>query len=162
MLQENSSRRFGSGLTFGLIMNLVSALGTSNRDLIWEYLTRYDPALGGDAETRALAETLMGCALNFYTDFVEPTKQRYVPTSEQEREQLRALFDYLTANSGASAEEIEKNIYELGRRFYDKPGKIFPLLYKVLLGQERGPRLGAFIRLVTPARILGILQAALA
>jgi len=48
-----------------------------------------------------------------------------------------------------------------GRRFYDKPGKIFPLLYKVLLGQERGPRLGAFIKLVTPARILVILQAAL-
>jgi lysyl-tRNA synthetase class 1 len=162
VLQENSSRRFGSGLTFGLIMNLVSALGTSNRDLIWDYLTRHDPALGGDAETRALAETLMECALNFYTDFVEPTKHRYVLASEQEREQIRALTDYLTANSEAGAEEIEKNIYELGRRFYDKPGKIFPLLYKVLLGQERGPRLGAFIKLVTPVRILGILQAALA
>ena len=144
-----------------MIMNLVSALGTSNRDLIWDYLTRYDPALGGDAETRALAETLMECALNFYTDFVEPTKHRYVLASEQEREQIRALSDYLAANSEAGAEEIEKNIYELGRRFYDKPGKIFPLLYKVLLGQERGPRLGAFIKLVTPARILVILQAAL-
>jgi lysyl-tRNA synthetase class 1 len=104
----------------------------------------------------------MGCALNFYQDFIEPTKQRYVLASEQEREQVRALADYLGANPDASAEEIEKQIYEFGRRFYDKPGKIFPLLYKVLLGQERGPRLGAFIKLVTPARILAILQAALA
>jgi len=162
VLQQGSSRRFASGLSFGLIMNLVSALGTSNRDLIWEYLTGYDPALGTDPETRALAETLMGCALNFYQDFVEPAKQRYVLASEPEREQVRALADYLSANAEASAEEIEKNIYELGRRFYDKPGKIFPLLYKVLLGQERGPRLGAFIKLVTPARILKILHAALA
>jgi lysyl-tRNA synthetase class 1 len=162
VLQAGSSRRFASSLSFGLIMNLVSALGTSNRDLIWEYLTGYDPALGADAETRVLAETLMGCALNFYQDFIEPTKQRYVLASEQEREQVRALADYLGANPDASAEEIEKQIYEFGRRFYDKPGKIFPLLYKVLLGQERGPRLGAFIKLVTPARILAILQAALA
>jgi len=162
VLQEGSSRRFVSDVSFGLIMNLVSALGTSNRDLIWDYLTSYDPALGSDAETRALAETLMGCALNFYQDFIEPTKQRYLPASEQEREQVRALADYLSANGAASAEEIEKQIYELGRRFYDKPGKIFPLLYKVMLGQERGPRLGAFIKLVTPARIVDVLQAALA
>ena len=45
---------------------------------------------------------------------------------------------------------------------YDKPGKIFPLLYRVLLGQERGPRLGAFIRLTTPARVAEIVDARLA
>ncbi|HTY55390.1 MAG TPA: lysine--tRNA ligase [Candidatus Binataceae bacterium] len=161
VLQEGSSRRFASDVSFGLIMNLVGALGTSNRDLIWEYLTGYDPALGADAETRALADTLMGCALNFYRDFIEPTKHRYAPASEQEREQVQALIDYLEANNNVSAEEIEKQIYELGRRFYDKPGKIFPLLYKVMLGQERGPRLGAFIRLATPARIVDVLRAAL-
>ncbi len=172
VLQDGSSRRFQSDLSFGLMMNLVPALGTSIPDVIWEYLQRYDkfvtesgletPAIGADPETRALTETLIRCAVNFYQDFIEPTKQRYVLASEQEREQVRALADYLSANPKASAEEIEKNIYELGRRFYDKPGKIFPLLYKVLLGQERGPRLGVFIRMVTPVRILKILHAALA
>ena len=161
VLQDGSARRFASELSFGLIMNLVGALGTSNRDLIWGYLSGYDPALGTDSETRALAETLMGCAINFYEDFIEPTKQRYVLASEQEREQVQALLDYLNANGSAGAEEIEKQIYELGRRFYDKPGKIFPLLYKVMLGQERGPRLGAFIKLVTPARIADVLRTAL-
>ena len=32
-------------------MNLVSALGSGERELIWRYLTRYDPAIEGDAET---------------------------------------------------------------------------------------------------------------
>jgi lysyl-tRNA synthetase, class I len=160
VLQSNSPRCFGSELSFGMIMHLVAALGTSDRALIWNYAKVYDPAIDGDPETRALAETLIQCALNFYSDFIEPTKQRYTP-SDHEREQLKALVAFLSAHPDASAEQIEKTIYELGRAHYDKPGKIFPLMYRTILGQERGPRLGAFIRLATPARIAKIVDSAL-
>ena len=101
----------------------------------------------------------MECALNFYRDFIESTKKPYTPTAA-EREQLRELAAWLSANPDAGAEEIEKKVYDLGRTHYDKPGKIFPLIYRVLLGQERGPRLGAFIRLATPVKIAQTLQAA--
>jgi lysyl-tRNA synthetase class 1 len=160
VLQSKSPRRFNSELSFGMIMHLVSALGTSDRNLVWNYVKVYDPAIEGDAETRSLAEKLIECARNFYADFVEPTKQRYAPT-DGEREQLSALAAYLTAHPDANAKEIEKTIYELGRTHYDQPGKIFPLMYRAILGQERGPRLGAFIRLATPARIAELLDAAL-
>jgi lysyl-tRNA synthetase class 1 len=103
----------------------------------------------------------MECALNFYRDFIEPTKKIYTP-SDAERAQLKTLAAYLRENQDASAEEIEKKIYDLGRENYDKPGKIFPLLYRSILGQERGPRLGAFIRLATPARIVELLDATIA
>ncbi len=160
VLQSRSPRRFDSELSFGLIMHLVSALGTSDRALIWNYLTRYDPKIAGDPETETMGRTLMECALNVYVDFVEPAKKPYTP-SAAERDQLRAVIDLLTGNPDASAEEIERRIYEIGRANYDRPGKIFPLLYRVLLGQERGPRLGAFIRLATPEHIAGILRTAL-
>ncbi|MGD0288467.1 MAG: lysine--tRNA ligase [Candidatus Binataceae bacterium] len=161
VLQRDSARCFNSGVSFSLIMNLVPALGTADRDLIWKYLVNYDPGIAGDAETEALARNLMECALNFYRDFIEPAKQPYAP-SETEREQLRALASWLEANSGAAAEEIEKAIYDLGRANYEKPGKIFPVIYRTLMGQERGPRLGAFIRLATPEKIAQALQASLA
>jgi lysyl-tRNA synthetase class 1 len=103
----------------------------------------------------------MECALNFYRDFIEPAKQPYAP-SDAEREQLRALASWLEANPAASAEELEKAIYDLGRANYDKPGKIFPVIYRTLMGQERGPRLGAFIRLATPEKIAHSLRASLA
>ena len=67
----------------------------------------------------------------------------------------------MQAHDAASAEEIEKSIYDLGRAHYDKPGKIFPVIYRALLGQERGPRLGAFIRLATPERMVEILNGSL-
>ncbi len=160
VLQSQSARRFNSTLSFGLVMNLVAALGSSERELIWRYLVHYDPAIEGDADTMKLTRELMECALNFYRDFIEPAKFHYTP-SDGEREQLRALSAWLAQNGEAGAEDIEKAIYELGRQHYDKPGKIFPLLYRVILGQERGPRLGAFIRLTTPARVAAIVDARL-
>jgi len=161
VLQANSARRFNSSITFSLVMNLVPAVGTADRDLLWNYIVSYDPAIASDAETESLARALMECAINFYRDFIEATKQPYRP-ADGEREQLVALASWLADNSGATADQIEKAIYDLGRAHYDKPGKIFPLLYHVLLGQERGPRLGAFIRLATPAKIANSLEASLA
>ena len=75
---------------------------------------------------------------------------------------MSALVGYLRENPSTSAEEIEKKIYDLGRENYDKPGKIFPLLYRSILGQERGPRLGAFIKLATPDRVVELLNAGIA
>jgi lysyl-tRNA synthetase class 1 len=143
------------------MMNLVAALGSSDRDFIWNYLVRYDASIAGDPETESMGRTLMECALNFYRDFIEATKKLYTP-SDAERVQLRSLAAYLRENQGANAEEIEKRIYDLGRENYDKPGKIFPLLYRSILGQERGPRLGAFIRLATASKIIELLDATLA
>jgi lysyl-tRNA synthetase class 1 len=108
-----------------------------------------------------MGRTLMECALNFYRDFIEAAKKLYTP-SQAEGAQLETLAAYLRENGGVSADEIEKKIYDLGRENYDKPGKIFPLLYRSILGQERGPRLGAFIRLATPAKIVELLDAAVA
>ncbi|HYB90055.1 MAG TPA: lysine--tRNA ligase [Candidatus Binataceae bacterium] len=161
VLQRKSPRRFDSELSFSMMMNLVAALGSSDRKFIWSYLQRYDAAIASNPETEAMGHALMDCAINFYKDFVEPTKQAFVP-SEGEREQLGKFAAYLVANADASAEEIERKIYDLGREHYDKPGKIFPLMYRAILGQERGPRLGAFIRLATPARIVELLHAAAA
>ena len=159
VIQSTTPRRFNSELSFAMMTNAVGALGTSDRDHIWDYLVRYDASIAGDAETEKMARALMECALNFAHDFI--VKQPYTP-SDAERAQLKSLAAYLLENQGAGAEEIEKKIYDLGRENYDKPGKIFPLLYRSILGQERGPRLGAFIRLATPARIVELLEATIA
>jgi lysyl-tRNA synthetase class 1 len=161
VIQSTTPTRFNSTLTFGLMMNAVAALGSSDRDFIWSYIVRYDAAIAGDPETEKMGRALMECALNFYRDFIEPTKKIYTP-SDAERAQLKTLATYLRENQDASAEAIEKKIYDLGRENYDKPGKIFPLLYRSILGQERGPRLGAFIRLATPARVVELLDATIA
>ncbi len=160
VLQGQSARRFDSTLSFGLMMNLVEALGTQDRGLIWKYVVNYDPMIANDPETAKMARTLIECALNFYRDFIEPGKKRYILTGP-EPEQVQEFRDWLDANREAGAEEIEKAIYEIGRRHYDKPGKIFPLLYRVILSQERGPRLGALTTIVSNNNVSALLTKAL-
>ncbi|MFZ1886624.1 MAG: lysine--tRNA ligase [Candidatus Binataceae bacterium] len=161
VLQKDSAKSFRADVTFGMITNLVGDLGTSDFNLVMNYLRRYDPNVEGDHDTTQMVADLVARALNFYRDFIEPGKKAYVPTTA-EAKQLQSLTDFLSANPDASAEEIEKTIYDLGRANYDKPGKIFPLMYRAILGQERGPRLGAYIRLLRPFRIVERLEAAIA
>ncbi len=161
VIQSTTPRRFNSALSFGLMMNLVAALGSSDRDFIWNYIVRYDPSIAGDPETEKMGRALMECALNFYRDFIEPTKHDL----HADGCGARATENARGVSARKSRRERRRNrkkIYDLGRENYDKPGKIFPLLYRSLLGQERGPRLGAFIRLATPARIVELLDATLA
>ena len=157
VLQRTSARSFNSSVSFALLMNLVPAIGTVDRELLWKYVVSYDSGIASDSDTERMTRTLVECALNFYRDLIEPTNKLYTP-ADSECPQLSALINWLDANPDASAEKIEQQIYDLGRVHYDKPGNIFPLLYRVLLGQERGPRLGAFIRLATPAKIAQMLR----
>src|SRR5579863_4722477 len=83
VIQSTTPTRFNSTLTFGLMMNAVAALGSSDRDFIWNYIVRYDAAIAGDSETEKMGRTLTECALNFYRDFVEPTKKIYTPSDAE-------------------------------------------------------------------------------
>ena len=65
VLQSDSARRFNSTVTFSLVMNLVPALGTAERDLIWRYLTNYDPGITGDAETEVARAHVDGMRAEF-------------------------------------------------------------------------------------------------
>jgi lysyl-tRNA synthetase class 1 len=162
VLSSDSPRRFNSDLSFSLIMNLASALGVSDRALMWDYLRRYDPGIVTDQDTHRMAEALLECALNFRRDYLEPTLLSYEP-QEQDRLIAEKLIAFLTSAPEADARAIETAIYDIGRELFpEKPGKVFQPLYRMIMLQERGPRLGAFIRLATPKRIIDILERRLA
>ena len=51
-------------------------------------------------------------------------------------------------NNKHSAEDIQTMLYEVGKKHqFDNLKDFFKLVYQVLLGQEKGPRLGSFIKL---------------
>src|SRR6202158_4536493 len=101
VVQSATPKRFNSALSFGLMMNAVAALGSSDRDFIWKYIVRYDSSIAGDPDTEKMGRALMECALNFYRDFIEPTKKIYTPASDAERAQLKTLETYLRENQNA-------------------------------------------------------------
>ena len=96
--------------------------------------------------------------------------------SDAERAALIDLRDALSQlRAGASAEDIQNVVYEVGRRepFLDqkkkakdgKPGvslEWFNLLYQVLLGQEKGPRFGSFVAVYGLQNTIDMIDGALA
>ncbi len=117
---------------------------------------------------------MVGYAINYYRDFVAPTKKFRKPT-ESERAALTDLRSALSKlASDASAEDIQNVVYEIGRRepFLDnvKKGKDgrpgvsldwFNMLYQVLLGQEKGPRFGSFVAVYGVTNAIAMIDAAL-
>jgi lysyl-tRNA synthetase class 1 len=159
-------------VTFQLLLTLVSSSNAENAATLWGFIGRYRP--GVTPASHPKLDAMVGYAINYYRDFVAPTKKFREPT-EVERAALQDLRDALSQLPPAStAEEIQTVVYEIGRRepFLDKkiakdgrPGVSldwFNMLYQVLLGQEKGPRFGSFVAVYGIANSVAMIDGALA
>jgi len=160
-------------ITFQLLLTLVSSSNAENAETLWGFIGRYRP--GVTPKTHPKLDAMVGYAINYYRDFVAPSKQFREPT-ESERVALQDLREALSSlPAEASAEDIQNVVYEIGRRepFLDpvKKGKDgrpgvsldwFNMLYQVLLGQEKGPRFGSFVAVYGVANAVNMIDGALA
>ncbi len=151
-----------SPISFGLMLNLVSAANASSKAILWGFLSRYLP--GATPESQPLLDRLAGFALHYYEDFVAPTKTFRAP-SDQERaamEDLLARFRALPADC-QDAELIQGEVYEAGKAAGFEPLRAwFQALYEVLLGQSQGPRFGSFAAIFGLERTIALIEQALA
>ncbi len=134
-------------ITFGLLLNLVSASNAEDKGRLWRFIRRYKP--DATPERYPVLDHLAGYAVAYYHAFEKPKKVYRVPT-EQERTALVALRDALArVEEGASAEELQALVYEAGKAhgFADNLRDWFKAIYEVLLGSSQGPRFGGFIEL---------------
>jgi lysyl-tRNA synthetase class 1 len=158
---------------FVMLLSLVTASNAANAETLWGFIGRYRP--GVTRETHPRLAALVDYAINYYRDFVAPTKKFREPCAA-ERAALIDLRDALSQlPADASAEAIQDVVYEVGRRepFLDekkkakdgKPGVSldwFNMLYQVLLGQEKGPRFGSFVAAYGIANTIDMIDGALA
>ncbi len=134
-------------VTFGLLLNLVSAANASDKAVLWGFIQRLAPDATPD--NQPLLDHLAGYAITYYEDFVRPTKT-FRAATETEATALRALEAKLAAaDQSASAEDLQTLVYEAGKEngFADSLKDWFRAIYEVLLGQSQGPRFGGFIAL---------------
>ncbi|ATQ41172.1 lysine--tRNA ligase [Caulobacter mirabilis] len=152
----------GSPVSFSLMLNLVSAANASSKDILWGFLSRYIP--GASPETQPLLDRLAGYAMNYYEDFVRPTKAFRAPT-DQERVAMEDLLLRLKALPAGcqDAELIQNEVYEAGKGGGFEPLRAwFQALYEVLLGQSQGPRFGSFAAIFGLDRTIALIEDGLA
>ncbi|MES2340690.1 MAG: lysine--tRNA ligase [Pseudomonadota bacterium] len=152
----------GSPVSYSLLLNLVSAADASTKDILWGFLERYIP--GASPATQPLLDHLAGYAINYYEDFVKPSKTFRV-ADVQERaamEDLIARFKALPTGC-QDAELIQNEVYAAGKEAGFEPLRLwFTALYEVLLGQSQGPRFGSFAAIFGLERTIALIERGLA
>jgi lysyl-tRNA synthetase class 1 len=151
-----------SPVSFGLMLNLVSAANASDKAILWGFLSRYVP--GATPETEPLLDRLAGYAINYYEDFVRPAKRFRAPDA-RERAALEQLASRLRAFPAdcRDGEAIQNEVYEIGKTAGFEPLRAwFQALYEVLLGQNQGPRFGSFVAIFGVEKTLALIERALA
>jgi lysyl-tRNA synthetase class 1 len=147
-------------VSFALLLNLVSASGAQDRDVLWGFIRAYAP--GANPKTHPGLDRLVTYALKYYEDFVHPTK-RYREPTVKEREALSALADVLENMAGErNAETVQNAVYEIGKTHGFEPLRDwFRAIYEVALGQGQGPRFGSFAALFGCAETAVLIRTAL-
>jgi lysyl-tRNA synthetase class 1 len=131
-------------VSFAMLLNLVSASNSEDRDVLWGFISRYAPS--ATPQTEPELDKLVGYAVRYYHDFVRPAKVYRAPTA-QERAALRELSERLEGLEGADGETIQAEVYAVGKAHFEVLREWFGALYQVLLGQQQGPRFGSFVAL---------------
>jgi lysyl-tRNA synthetase class 1 len=150
----------GQTISFAMLLNLAAVSNTETPSVLWGFLRRYYPL--ASPETHPRLDSLVRYAVAYFRDFVAP-KKRYREADEVERAVLKQISARLAElPADASADEIQHALYDIARpipRYQDlsakgataaRPGvsnDFFNMVYAVLLGEARGPRLGSFIAL---------------
>jgi lysyl-tRNA synthetase class 1 len=161
-------------VTFGLLLNLVSASNAHDRSVLWGFISQYAP--GVTAETHPELDRLTGYAIRYFDDFVKPSKVYRAP-DEVERDALAKLSDAMaglpTDANGEAIQNASLNVARRIERYQDQSkqspeggpgvsGAFFQMIYQVLIGQERGPRFGSFAALYGVENTRGLIEKALA
>ena len=160
---------------FGMLLNLAAVANSDQPAVLWGFLRRYAPA--ASPETHPRLDKLVGYACAYFRDHLAP-KKRYRAADEVERAALEQISELLgRLPPEVSAEQIQAALYDVARpmpRYQDlkakgatpeRPGvsnEFFNMIYAVLLGEERGPRLGSFIALYGVAETRALIDKALA
>nr|WP_312163560.1 lysine--tRNA ligase [Brevundimonas diminuta] len=133
-----------SPVSFALLLNLVGVANASTKDQLWAYFAKYLPDATPDNEP--VLDRLMGYALNYYEDFVKPSKTYRLP-DDKEKAALLDLAERLEALPAdtTDGEIIQGEVYAVGKAHEFEPLRAwFQALYEVLLGASQGPRFGSF------------------
>lgn len=151
----------GSPISFSLLLNLVTVVGSGDPAVIWGFLSRYLP--GATPQSEPMLDRLVGYAIHYYEDFVLPAKT-FRPATDQERAAFADLVARLKALPAdcTDGEAIQNEVYEAGKAGGFEPLRSwFQALYEVLLGQSQAPRFGSFAAIYGLGNTIQLIEKAL-
>ena len=145
---------YAGNVSYTVVLNLISALGSDDEELLKEFLQRYDPQVSASPD---VLDALVRKGLAYYREQVLPGK-RYRRPDDDERALLWRVRERLAAFGNGDEQALQAIPFDVAREAGREPKELFRCFYEVVLGQERGPRFGTFVALLGKERVLRILE----
>ncbi len=144
-------------ISFSMLLNLASVCNTDDSAVLWGFIKKY--LNDASPETMPYLDKLVKHAIVYYEDFIRANKQ-YRTATIDEKLALSSLLEALkNIDSHASADDIQAQVYEVGKKFYpDDLKSWFRVIYEVLFGQTEGPRIGSFAALYGLENFIELLE----
>jgi lysyl-tRNA synthetase, class I len=132
-------------ITFGVLLNLVSASNAESEDVLWKFIKNYNSNIV--KENHPILQKLIQNAIQYFNDIVKPSK-KYRSADENEKKALLDLIEVLKRMpDGKDPAEIQTEVFTVGKNYYpkEKLRDWFKAIYEIVFGDEQGPRMGSFI-----------------
>lgn len=132
-------------ITFGVLLNLVSASNADNEDVLWKFIKNFKSDV--NRAEHPILEKLIKNAISYFNDHVKIHK-KYRTANELETKALLELIEEIKKMpEGLSPEEMQTIVFTVGKNYYAKEElrNWFKAIYEVVFGDEQGPRMGSFI-----------------
>jgi lysyl-tRNA synthetase, class I len=132
---------------FSTLTNLVGNVGLSDPVIVEDYLRRSDLVDGALSENqRSELHDLILKARRFYDEQIALNLQ--TPQLDAEDGYLLGELVALLKSGQLEADFLHNELFQIPKNHGVEPKKFFRALYTALIKQERGPRGGAFIKLI--------------
>ena len=145
----------GTHVPYNLLVYLVTVAPPDNRrEYVESKLREY-----GYLKNQALPdfEQRLDYAMNWAKDFTQIPETRIAITGPQRL----AIEDLISVVKSETDERIIQNsIFNIAKKYSLDPPDFFRLLYTILLGSPKGPRLGPYIKAMGSANVANALQRA--
>ncbi len=144
-------------INFTLLINLISTCNVFDQEFIWKFVRQYH--LIEDTKTKEYIISMINYAILYYRDIVQKSKNYLKPNEKQKILLTKIVSELSKIGQDAAAVDIQRMIYKIGvESDYKNLNDYFRDLYKILLGQEHGPRMGSFIKLLGCNRTRALIQ----
>ena len=145
----------GVHVPYGLMTHLAMvAPRGSEASYIREKLRDYGYLKQGD---RGLKDRI-GYALNWVKEFGE-TSKKSVDLTTREANAIKSIIEAL--RGAHNEDEYQSAVFDSARGEGIPPRRIFKILYRVLIGRERGPRFGPYVAAMGKEKVINELEIAL-
>ena len=147
-------------LSYSLLTNVAQNLGLRDPTLLYKYANKYDPNV---AKNEVFFRTLCEKVIAYVQDYEAQVEKTEVAIDWSYLPYLLEFIDIIenTADyDNLHGEEIQALVFIIPKKYELSQPSWFKFLYAVLLGKERGPRLGPFLGILGKEAVLSMLRAA--